>query len=529
MQSPYRSTGALAFAALLLYATSGCGGGGGGGTGGTGGGTAAEQTLTFGSLITRVSGTVQAPITIGSAGGILITAAAGGLVSSLAINDANPTLAETSILLNRTGNLVLTDPLGVYTTSFNNLTGNFPSPVAWSPDGTKVAYANGGIWTAKIDGTSPTSLVTSPAGFLDGGPTWVSNTQIAFTRFSVALNRSQVFRVNADGNGLINLSNNTTSDDFRPSESLLLGEIVFTRRASGATKLFTMKNDGTGQAAVPGSASGDDFAAASPVSTLVAFANGGKIVRQLITGGLRLQISAPPATAVDTYPAYAPDGSGIAFERDDAAKGVAQVWVMSDQGLLPHDVSNTGWNDFSPSWSPFFAKRNLIGTGGLLGTAAAGFLVGRSGEVIESVVTFDAATRNGATITPQTPPGTTASTVGITTLPNVVWTLAADKITALGYVNGVEAPVQIVVNSVPATNGAVVDMNAVTGRVTDIVPYKADKAVGKGTPTVTVENGAQVVRGQLLGVWDAAGVNHAPNGAVELRLNGKTGAILSVR
>jgi hypothetical protein len=202
---------------------------------------------------------------------------------------------------------------------------------------------------------------------------------------------------------------------------------------------------------------------------------------------------------------------------------------MSDQGLLPHDISNTGWNDFSPSWSPFFAKRNLIGTGGLLGMAASGFLFARSGELIESVVTFDAGTRDGATITPQTPPSATAASVGITTLPNIAWTIAADKLTALGFVNGIDAPVQIITNSAPAANGAVVDVNATTGRVTDILPYEANKTVGKGAPTVTVENGAHVVRGQLLGVWDATGTNHAPNGASEVRLDGKTGAILAIR
>jgi hypothetical protein len=289
-----------------------------------------------------------------------------------------------------------------------------------------------------------------------------------------------------------------------------------------------MKTDGSQQAAISGSVAGDDFASVSPTSTLVAFSNGGKIFRQFVTGGGRISLSVPPIGAQDGFPSYAPDGSAIAFERDDAAKGVAQVWTMSDQGLLAVNASNNGWNDFAPSWSPFFPQRTLIGTGGSLGTAAAGFLFGRTGDEIKGVVTFDAGTRNGATVTPQTPPAT-SPTSGITGLPNVTWTIAADKLTALGFVNGTDAPVRIVTNSVPATNGAVVDFGSATGRVTDVIPYKADKAVGKGAPTVTVENGADVVRGQLLGAWDAAGVNHAPNGASEVRLDGKTGAILAIR
>jgi Ca2+-binding RTX toxin-like protein len=56
----------------------------------------------------------------------------------------------------------------------------------WSPDGARVAYSQGGIVVADLDGTQH-RLTTSPSGGFDVEPTWSSDgTQIAFRRGSGA-------------------------------------------------------------------------------------------------------------------------------------------------------------------------------------------------------------------------------------------------------------------------------------------------------------------------------------------------------
>jgi hypothetical protein len=65
----------------------------------------------------------------------------------------------------------------------------------------------------------------------------------------------------------------------------------------------------------------------------------------------------------------------------------------------------------------------------------------------------------------------------------------------------------------------------VVGNVTTVLPYSANRS---GPPQVSKEGGIQVFRGHFRGVWDANGVNRAPKGASEVRLNAITGEVLGV-
>ena len=90
--------------------------------------------------------------------------------------------AHTRVLLRR-----LTQPGPNPTRRANTDTGRSPT---WSPDGTRIAYSNDGIWVMNADGTDPRQLTDT--GF---SPTWSPDgTRIAYNRVGLHL-----WVVNADG------------------------------------------------------------------------------------------------------------------------------------------------------------------------------------------------------------------------------------------------------------------------------------------------------------------------------------------
>ena len=105
-----------------------------------------------------------------------------------------------------------------------------------------------------------------------------------------------------------------------------------------------------------------------------------------------------------------------------------------------------------------------------MGASAGGFLYGQQGTKITSVVTFDARTRSGLSVTNQT--GTNTSG------PNVVFGIAStDVLTSLVYRNGLTNSKVTVIGTgglagATATN-AIVSYDANTGLVASVLPYTA--------------------------------------------------------
>jgi hypothetical protein len=88
---------------------------------------------------------------------------------------------------------------------------------AWSPDGSRITYANGGIWTSNPDGsgavrlTQPTSTSTQQRGH--GSPSWSPDGAfLAFTESIVSRNKSSysVMRIPSGGGTPVNLTSEFT-------------------------------------------------------------------------------------------------------------------------------------------------------------------------------------------------------------------------------------------------------------------------------------------------------------------------------
>jgi len=95
----------------------------------------------------------------------------------------------------------------------------FPSAVAWSPDGRRLAYACGKLYTIRRDGTGRRALVTGGApGAID--PSWSPDgTRIVFA--SGRSVHSSLFVVNADGSGLHRLARDASRPSWSPDGSTI--------------------------------------------------------------------------------------------------------------------------------------------------------------------------------------------------------------------------------------------------------------------------------------------------------------------
>lgn len=188
-------------AGLLLVMVAGCGGGGGSAPGNGGGqtGTGSDQTLNIGNFVTRVSGTTQQPISVG-VGGATISGVAGGTVSSLTLNNpvvtpvnSAQTLAQSRILFLRNAQIFSTGVNGQGTQELTFAVHAIATRPSWSPDGLHIVFSENlsaidryQIYTMNANGTGAARLSDGTAS--DFFPAWNPvNNKIAFQRYDTTV------------------------------------------------------------------------------------------------------------------------------------------------------------------------------------------------------------------------------------------------------------------------------------------------------------------------------------------------------
>ena len=233
---------------------------------------------------------------------------------------------------------------------------------SWAPDGTKLAFesnrdGNMEVYVTNADGTGLVRLTNNAA--FDAAPAWSPDgTKIAFT--SDRDGRNEIYVMNPDGSGVARVSNEQ-ADEWRPAWSPDGRRIAFQTTRDGHYEVYVMNADGSGVARLTNDSLGNLEPSWSPDGSRIVF-------RSNRDGNAQLYVMNADGSNVtrltndvnqNTQPAWSPDGSKIAFTQgvqscDDSGCWFSyNLWAVNADGsaVFPLGGTNTGI-DSDPAWRP---------------------------------------------------------------------------------------------------------------------------------------------------------------------------------
>lgn len=221
---------------------------------------------------------------------------------------------------------------------------------------------NSEIYTMNPDGSGLVNLTNNPAS--DDTPAWSPDgTKIAFVSFRDG--NWEIYVMNADGSGLVNVTNNPTSD-YRPVWSPDGAKIAFVRYGNACCigEIYVINADGSGATNLTSDAS--NFVPVwSPDGSKIAFTTrrdgNDEVYLMNSDGSGLLDLTNNPGQ--DYAPAWSPDGSQIAFltNRD----GNWEIYLMSSDGNAQVDLTTSPAIDQGHVWSPDGKRLLYHNSGGI--------------------------------------------------------------------------------------------------------------------------------------------------------------------
>lgn len=212
----------------------------------------------------------------------------------------------------------------------------------------KIAFASGAYLDAPIGGIKVMAADLSSIGTLttsgnDWDPAWSPDgSKIAFASDRArALDHGDIFVVNSDGSGLVRLTSDEF-DDREPAWSPDGRRIAFER----GNYVYVMNAiDGSALTAVTLYGTHPQW---SPDGSRIVFAGTDSHIWVTNPDGSRLiQLTAAPG--LDDTPAWSPDGRRIAFRHRASEPGIWAIYLMNSDGTGVEQLTVSGQR---PAWSP---------------------------------------------------------------------------------------------------------------------------------------------------------------------------------
>jgi Tol biopolymer transport system component len=212
---------------------------------------------------------------------------------------------------------------------------------AWSPDGTKIVFqsqrdGNEEIYLMNADGTGQVNLTRHPAA--ENHPYWSTDgSRIVFNSDRDTGETDEVYTMKADGTGVERITRNELWDtyaSFSPDGTRFVLHRMLpaggTRPDGGNSEVFVINADGSGAVNLTNHPSFDGYPAWSPDGKRIAFASNR-------TGAFRIWVMNADGTGLtaltsdqegqnSTKPGWSRDGQRIAFAR--SADGDVHVYTV---------------------------------------------------------------------------------------------------------------------------------------------------------------------------------------------------------